>query len=630
MTISYLVFKIILYHTIICPKYKILMRAELPNPIKEAITIAPTDPLYDGPKDNRVSLYVNTTVNSWKKANDQFGNDFANWEKIFSPEDLNAIKFYLASSAITLAGFKDYPQTYESKVEEARAGITLFQHLTDGSTQKEQEAYLKTRDVIFQREPSGITLSIPPEFRSVPEEPKDLEEKLRIIKSKLRGKFDAWKKADFVPEMRDILAYYTDIRNEHPVESRYLFDLAIGDINLRSETIEDEFKDLPERLGLEGVKFERIEQRKTEYDVLLKRAGVNLTGYQTKPIGWEGLIQRGEEYLNYFGLGGYRQEGRFIAMGGSDAMQLALMTARAFLKDEQKDVNFDPEVIFPTPGFMMMKDVAEELKMKAVELKTRPEQNFLPDPDNLRELLKNNPKAKIIVLTPINNPGSHIADIDQMKKIMDVLDEPEFKDIVVINDFAYLGTGETEENQGLGEVLNRRKRRIDILAWTKLIGQPGLRCATGATPDEGIAKFVIPEAKNKVYAISYAMQVQAMATLDFVKFEDMHRLTELYMYRQRKLIELLKKRSDLFDFENKPITYWDAALYAFVPIKEGLDPLDVIVQTGLFGTPAGAFYFDRLDPSIPKYIRFAVGITPLTEEIIARMAFMMKVANPKD
>ena len=103
------------------------MISEIPTPIKEAIAVAPTDPCYDGPKDNRVSLYVTNTVDSWKRAALTFNQEFAKLEAVVTdPKEIEAIKFYLASAAITLAGFNDYPQSQTSKIREAEAGVTLF------------------------------------------------------------------------------------------------------------------------------------------------------------------------------------------------------------------------------------------------------------------------------------------------------------------------------------------------------------------------------------------------------------------------------------------------------------------------------------------------------------------------
>src|SRR3990167_6485902 len=161
---------------------------------------------------------------------------------VTDPKEIEAIKFYLASAAITLAGFNDYPQSQTSKIREAEAGVTLFGNLTDNKVKTEHEAWIKTRDTIFSRRENQISFE-PTEAITNPaglEIEENLPKKLAEIKSKLKHQFDEWKEVGFVPEMRDILSLNRDIKTKHPAESEYLFDLAIGDINLRSDTIEPE------------------------------------------------------------------------------------------------------------------------------------------------------------------------------------------------------------------------------------------------------------------------------------------------------------------------------------------------------------------------------------------------------
>jgi len=133
-----------------------------------------------------------------------------------------------------------------------------------------------------------------------------------------------------------------------------------------------------------------------------------------------------------------------------------------------------------------------------------------------------------------------------------------------------------------------------------------------------------PEAKKQRLAMSYPMQFRAMAMWDFVKDEDLQRLKDLYYHRQQKFRQLLGDRTDLFQLEQTQATQGrDGALYLWVPLQESVSAVDVIKQTGLFGTPAGAFYFGDTGQKV-NYIRFALGVEPMNGRNLALIREALK------
>ncbi|OGG27026.1 hypothetical protein A2960_02675 [Candidatus Gottesmanbacteria bacterium RIFCSPLOWO2_01_FULL_39_12b] len=597
------------------------MLTEVPQAISEAIKIAPVDPQYYGPDDDRVTRFVDQTIDTWSNAEPELAGGLNQLKDLLTPLEQEALTFYLASTAFAIADAAPPLEKPQQEIKERATGVTLFKNLTSGEIESERDAFRTTWQTVY---PENLSFAATATFTretvlSQPEIP-DLDAKLAQLKADFAAEMQTWKDAGKTPEMRDMLSMKLKLESKYPNLKDYMFDLTIGDVDLVSNPVEPEYSDVPERMGFTGEKLWRIDQRAKEYQRLLRRAGVNITGYQPIPLGWNALITRGLDYLGHYGMNGYQNEGCFMDYGGSYAMDRAFLLAKRTLSEEGVT---SPTALFPTPGFMMMKDVAENTGLKTMELVTKPEDHFLPTPDKLKEILLAHPEIKILVLTPINNPGSHVAEAERIKQILDMLEgEQQFKDIIVINDLAYLGTGDKDQNTQLGKTLNQRRRRIDVLAWTKLLGRPGLRCATAGTPDPEIAKWVKPVARNVTLAISYPMQAETLAVLDFVKLEDMERLYQLYRHRQEKMIETLKLRPDLFDIYHALVTTWDAALYAFVPLANGVDPLDIMPQTGLFGTSARAFYASVF-PDIPNYIRFALGKQPITEQTIDRMRKMM-------
>lgn len=620
------------------------MNLETAPALQNALQTAPVDPLGDG----RVTVYAHQQVDRIKSQIPDFGTLYNSTltEAGFGQQEKDAIDRYLAFTAFTIANFNPSPLTLDQKERvEAKAGFTLFQHLAKPDIQTEQVAFERTRQTLYSATPDLQAFLASPPDQSAPTKHErgdcDLQNE-QLLRTKITELVDATTGSPL--NMRGVRAIYNQVvayAAEIGYKNPRIFDLSLGDLNL-TVPMEDGFQDVPEALGVSGEKQQRIRQRAIEYEELMKRAGTNPYGYDSRAVGWMALRDRFGEYLHHFGLNGYIRggtdylkggneiDGSYVAYGGSDGMERAYLIARQTIRDEIKDQDYVPTATFFTPSFMMMEQVAKNCGINTKQFVTNPQDHFLPTDTQLKEFLEKNTDVDMVVLTPINNPGSHIAEADRVRTLMNVLKEYEEqgRKITLINDLAYLGTGNEQANKELGAELNTFTRRIDVLPLTKIGGETGLRCCVGMTPDQDLARHIEPVTKTKVLAMAYAMQTRALAKLDYVSIPDMHRLMELYQYRQNQLTEILKLRSDLFDVSGITVggdedesmggsALGNSALYLWVPLKDGVDPRDIL-KFGLFGTPPDAFYFPKTE-SVPRYIRFALGVVPMTDEIISQM-----------
>jgi aspartate/methionine/tyrosine aminotransferase len=233
--------------------------------------------------------------------------------------------------------------------------------------------------------------------------------------------------------------------------------------------------------------------------------------------------------------------------------------------------------------------------------------HFFPDAESVALDLAANRKLKIFIYTPLGNPNGSIADVDKTAALLDVLRE---EDMTLIVDFAYLGTGSISQTQQIGQLLSTYPKRLDVVPMTKFFGRPGLRVGGLLTPHADLAKQFMGVAQNYQPTESYAAQAEALALWDLVTLEDRLTLAAHFQKRQEALITYLRKidqerrnrgEKPLLDL-TKPIA-GDASLYVLVPLAEGLDPFDLVTETGLVGTPAAGFFASGQT----GYMRFAIG-----------------------
>lgn len=606
--------------------------------LREALATGPIDPHGAG---GPFTKYAKELVDSWSEADPFFKEKF-NCE--VGEENSDALSLYLAVCAFSLANaatpFSDLNEVNRARLEKD-AGTTLFDNLIDTHTPDEVHALQRTWQTLTRAKNLHFLKTPIPEVvatttaEHAPSDPG----KIKLFHEYLAKQLAPFKarlaESGQPPEIRDMLEVFNNVINycaEIGLKNPPVQNFTIGDINLLRADIEPEYAGLAQKLGMRGVKEKLIQLRSVGYRELLNRTGGNIYRYQPVALGWEGLRNRLASYLKSYKMDGY--VGSYIGYGGTDATQQAFLIAREALR-KTENPRFDPKVLFSTPGFTFLAKMATSIGMEAVEMRTDPQDDFFYNPRALKDFLADpqNADVRIIVNTPINNPGSTLISAEKILAMQQVLDEYFNKTgrrIIVINDLAYLGTGSTKGNEAIGAALNSYKHRIDVLPLTKIIGRPALRCAGGFTPDENIAAMIPKSVRQQKPAISYPMMLEALAILDFVKKEDIRELFTLYCSRQHKLLELLGERPDLFDI-NGSYTNWvettddddnhKGALYLYVPVLK--DPFDVMAQTGMLATVADTFYLSSGDKD-RRYMRFSIGTEPLTQDNLDRMREALK------
>lgn len=621
------------------------MPAEIRKALTEAISIAPVDPLGKG---GGVTKQANREIGYWKifKNSENFKNDYQNTLNMLEPDQKDALNLLLWAQAIALAKYA-LPETAQVDVTlkrrlEKDAGTIYLANLLNPEINSEEAAYDKTWHQVY---PDRSTeYKQPKKRKKTVKELRETEENLQPLGEWLYQRLQRFEEflADEPPEIR----HYIDIRDETleaaksmGIKDPGLWDFIIGNLNLHKE-LEPEFSHVAEKMGLEGVKKERIIKRAAVYEEMLSRINFNYEGYQALGLGFRGLRDRHEKYLKRFGMDNYVHEekldGSFVSYAATEGIMRAYLVSRYTLQQEYKAVreesdpeDFNPRSLFLTPGFTTIPKMTENaLGIKTVEFITQEKNHFFPTAEELKTFLaqKENDDVLIFNLAFINNPGSVIVPEKQFREVLEVVAKyrnSKGLKMIVVNDGAYLGMGDEEKIKRLGSILNEMiSRRFDIIPMTKVFAQNALRAGDVSTPDKDLAAHIPAITKWLDPSISYAMMLRAMAIWDYVHYEDQLEFFRMLNVRQQKLIRALSARDDIFNLEKSFATREEngslGAFYIFVPVHKNCDPLYLPVMTGLFGNLDATFFLSN-DLERENYIRFAVGIEELSDEKIKKL-----------
>ncbi len=165
-----------------------------------------------------------------------------------------------------------------------------------------------------------------------------------------------------------------------------------------------------------------------------------------------------------------------FTVGGSEALNIACAAI------------LDPgdEVILPTPCFVSYQGVISLAGGVPVEIPSRMENNFLPDPEALENAITKNTKA--ILLNFPSNPTGAVADRDTLIEIGRIAEK---HDLVVISDEIYDRLVYGEGHVCFPALPEMRERTILIGGFSKDYAMTGWRIGFACAPEkimDGIAR----------------------------------------------------------------------------------------------------------------------------------------------
>ncbi len=532
-----------------------------------------------------------------------------------SEADVQALNIYLSLHSGTIAEnvllWNDTAHEEKFSAVQAMAGAALLANLMKPEM-TEPEARKQTLIEMQRLTPEGAAAAMPPSVATPvadkasgphPEVQRYLHEIIERSRKELAER-------PTTPVVRLMARVYHDVNRFCRDQGlpNHLRNVSIGDVDPAKLP-----PDVREALALDpfGPKARAVSALARSYEQLTLRGGTDVLRYDIPALGLPPLRQHFVDYAKLYALYAPHSSPAesMIAAGGGQGLSKALLAARLYFRETAGIAN--PEVLFPNPGLRMLAANTRDLGFTVHEPQAQPENGFFMTADEADAYLDAHPEIKIYVNTPMGNPNGGITDADHQEGLMEVMRR---RGILVINDFAYLGTGDQERTLRVGKTLSTYSHRIDVIPMTKIFGRPGLRCCGVLTPDNGIAARFMPLAQNYQPTESYAMQTEALALWQVVTQKDRLAFTRHMARRQEQIVHDLGRRNaariaagekPLLD-PSRPVIS-GASLYVLVPLAEGIDPFTVVEETGLVGVPAAGFFASGQQ----GWMRFSVGMEEL-------------------
>jgi len=207
-----------------------------------------------------------------------------------------------------------------------------------------------------------------------------------------------------------------------------------------------------------------------------------------------------------------------FTVGGSEALNVACAAI------------LDPgdEVILPTPCFVSYQGVISLAGGTPVEVPSRMENNFLPNPDELENAVTD--KTKAILLNFPSNPTGAVADRDTLIAIGRIAEK---YDLVVISDEIYDRLVYGEDHVCFSALPGMRERTILIGGFSKDYAMTGWRIGFACAP-EGIMRGIARVHQYIIMTAPTMAQYGALAALQSCEPDVLHMVQEYD--RRRKLI----------------------------------------------------------------------------------------------
>jgi aminotransferase len=209
-----------------------------------------------------------------------------------------------------------------------------------------------------------------------------------------------------------------------------------------------------------------------------------------------------------------------FTVGGSEALNAVCAAI----------LDWGDEVILPTPCFVSYQGVISIVGGVSVEVPSRMENNFIPDPDELENAIT--PKTKAILLNFPCNPTGAIADRETLIAIGRIAEK---HDLVVISDEIYDRLVYGVEHVCFSSLPGMRERTILIGGFSKDYAMTGWRIGFACAPEaimDGIARV-------HQYIIMTAPTMAQYGALEALKScePDVQRMVKEYDRRRQLIVQ---------------------------------------------------------------------------------------------
>lgn len=402
----------------------------------------------------------------------------------------------------------------------------------------------------------------------------------------------------------------------------------IGDVDLRSisATLDGpEFVPLADEMGIAlpgeqldggyvatGETYRWIHERMLDFERQLLARHFDLRMYDVLAVGNPLLREMVRDYAA--SAWGYPLpiEQIYLSLGALDGLDKFFRGyAMSLRKAGGSSGEHVAAIAFPAPGFNVPEWQAESLGLRLHRLYTRPEDHFKVTPAMLREALERAPDLRALYLTVSNNPTAFAYTPDELAALYNALDDSG-RDVLVVADLAYIGTGRPDEDRARMDALLRPealRRTVYVNSFSKTHTLTGDRCGWVGFGDPALAQAVSPGWTNSTASLPADWQLRYMANIQLFteRPEIGDTIRALYAHRRARFIrqlERMNERTGLFARVNADD---GGTVYNWSQLRPGEDVFTLFSKTGIAGVPGSGFGYSD------DYVRFSVGCIAVPE-----------------
>lgn len=240
-----------------------------------------------------------------------------------------------------------------------------------------------------------------------------------------------------------------------------------------------------------------------------------------------GLMEMRAEITRYlarrFNLNYCAKNEIIVTIGGSEAIDLAI---RAL-------VNRGDEVIIPTPSYVCYEPMVTLVDGVPVIIKTKEEDNFKLNPNDLRAAITD--KTKLLILPFPNNPTGAVMTKEELEEIAEII---RGTDIMVLSDEIYGELTYGFTHTSIATLEGMWERTLVVNGFSKAYAMTGWRMGYICGPSEIITQMV----KIHQYAIMCAPTISQYAAIEALKNgdEDIEYMKGEYDLRRQYLVKALR------------------------------------------------------------------------------------------
>lgn len=299
-------------------------------------------------------------------------------------------------------------------------------------------------------------------------------------------------------------------------------------------------------------------------------------------------------------------EQTFISGGALDALYKSIVGLSYHFK---KKYGVPSTFGFPAPGFAVVNWHVEIAGMKLLIISTTEESGFKLTYDQLKGLLADDPELRFIYFTVSNNPTAFDYSPEEIKELYRAIEE-DGRELVVLADLAYMGTGRPEEDRARMAAFNTPEimnRTLFINSLSKVFTLTGDRCGWVSVSNPEWADLMRVTWNNMTAGLPASWQLRFAA---YIEHFDEHpeiqeKIRKLYDLRREDLRAQLRVLNEKYDLFEEIGMDDHATIYNWSKLKPGQDALSVFEKTGIAGVSGSAFGYND------DYIRLSVGFIPI-------------------